>query len=58
VNRDGIATQELAERLLEEFGKEGAYLEAAQQGYAAQSEGRFYELSIWRDVKRILSPPE
>jgi len=45
---------DIAQYLLREFGPADAYLAAAREGYQAQTEGRFYELSIWREVKAIL----
>lgn len=45
---------DIARYLLGEFGPHEAYREAAREGYLAQNEGRFYELSIWREVKAIL----
>lgn len=44
----------IAQNLIEEHGKTGAYRQAARSGYEAQAQGRLYDLSIWRDVKRIL----
>lgn len=44
----------IARYLVRQHGRAGAQAEAARLGYAAQSEGRYYDLSIWREVKRIL----
>jgi len=44
----------IAQSLVREHGHANAYREAARAGYAAQSEGRYYELSVWREVKAIL----
>ena len=50
----GSHPADIAQSLLREFGPANAYLEAAREGYQAQTEGRFYELSVWREVKAIL----
>ena len=45
---------DIASYLVQQHGRAGALQEATRQGYEAQSDGRFYELSVWREVKRIL----
>ena len=45
---------EIASNLVQEHGREGAMREAMCQGQEAQADGRLYDLSIWREVKKFL----
>ncbi len=45
---------EVADYLIQEHGIDKAIEEASQEAVAAQNRGDYYDLSIWRDVKRIL----
>lgn len=45
---------DIASYLVRQHGRAEALHEAMRQGYEAQSDGRFYELSVWREVKLIL----
>ena len=46
--------KDIAGYLIRQHGRAGALREATRNGYEAQSEGRYYELSVWREVKLIL----
>ena len=45
---------EIARSLIQQHGREQAMREAMHQGYEAQADGRLYDLSIWREVKKFL----
>ena len=45
---------EIARNLVQQHGREGAMQEAIRQGMDAQADRRLYDLSIWREVKRVL----
>jgi len=45
---------EIAEYLIEEQGHERALKTALEGTEAAQQKGDNYELSVWREVKRVL----
>ena len=45
---------EIAEYLIKQHGLKGASAHASQAAYEAQEDGKLYELSIWRDVRRII----
>ncbi len=45
---------EIARSLVQQHGREAAMKEALRQGLEAQAGGRFYDLSIWREVKNVL----
>ena len=45
---------QIADFLVQEHGLKLARDVASDEALAAQSRGHLYELSIWRDVKRIL----
>ena len=48
---------QIADHLIEQHGVDGA-LEAVRDGVAAaQASGDNYNLSVWRDVRRILQNP-
>lgn len=46
--------RQIAEWLVQEHGLVQARAEALSGLLAAQKEGDFYALSVWRDVRRIL----
>jgi hypothetical protein len=47
--------KKIAQYLIERFGLEQASTQAVQSSFEAQEKGHLYELSVWRDVKRILA---
>ena len=50
----GDNPKDIATDLIQEHGPTGAMEEATRQVYEAQSKGRMYDLSIWREVRKIL----
>lgn len=48
---------EIADSLVQQHGQAAALAEAMRRLYEAQSNERFYDLSIWREVRRILRDP-
>ena len=47
-------SREIAERLVQEHGRERAEEIATDSVFEAQQSGSNYDLSIWREVKRVL----
>ena len=47
--------EEIVTWLIQEHGNEGAYLAAVDGATQALRDGEGYRLSIWRDVKRLLT---
>ena len=47
--------EKIATWLIQEHGTEGAYLAAVDGASQALRDGEGYRLSIWRDVKRLLT---
>lgn len=47
--------EKIARELIDQHGAEKAYREALESGMAAQKSGDYYRLSVWREVKRIIS---
>ena len=45
---------EIACNLVRQHGRDRAMQEAMRQGMEAQANGRLYDLSIWREVKKFL----
>ncbi len=45
---------EIATYLVQQHGRTAALEEAARRVYEAQSNERLYDLSIWREVRRLL----
>lgn len=54
MNRDDDDALEIARYLAREHGVEGALDRALEGRNAARDEQRFYELSIWREVVKLL----
>ena len=45
---------EIARSLVQQHGREQAMRDAMREGMEAQEDGRLYDLSIWREVKKFL----
>ena len=45
---------EIARSLIQQHGREQAMQEAMREGMEAQADGRLYDLSVWREVKKVL----
>jgi hypothetical protein len=46
---------EIAKYLIQQLGIDAASLRASQAAYEAQEKGDLYDLSIWRDVRRLIA---
>ena len=46
--------REIASRMIQDHGIDGAINEATEEILAAQREGDFLALSVWREVRRAL----
>jgi len=45
---------QVAKDLIEQFGLKQASVRASQRAVEAQEAGQLYELSVWRDVRRVI----
>lgn len=45
---------EIAKYLIKQYGLKEASTRASRSAYEAQEAGQLYELSVWRDVRRII----
>lgn len=45
---------DIANELIRQHGQAVALQEAMRLSYEAQSDGRLYDLSVWREVKKLL----